>query len=122
MVFAQPENVKKTDERHVDAVQREVMAAISPDGRPPELAAARSGWKQLAIVGMVVAIVGVVVLFITLGPAAGGLASILLVGYIALTVPVWGAGILRGQEERVAHKIAEEVVHPEFHSDSSASR
>lgn len=121
-MLEQPENVKKANEPRVDAVQREVMAAISPDGRPPELAEARSGWKRLAVVGMIVAIVGVAVLFITLGPAAGGLASILLVGYIALTVPVWGAGILRGQEERVAHKIAQNVVHPEFRSDSHTSR
>ncbi|MBL8887677.1 MAG: hypothetical protein JNK16_13545 [Phycisphaerales bacterium] len=121
-MLVQPEDFKKADEPRVDAVQREVMAAISPDGRPPELGAARSGWKQLAIVGMIVAIVGVAVLFITLGPEAGSLASILLVGYIALTVPVWGAGILRGQEERTAHKIAEDVVHPEFRSDSHQSR
>lgn len=122
MMLEQPNEVKRIDDPHVDAVQREVMAAISPDGRPPDLATARAGWKKLALLGIVVAAVGVAILFLTLGPAAGGLASILLVGYIALTVPVWGAGLLRGQEERVAHKIAEEVVHPGFHSDSPASR
>lgn len=110
-MLVQPDE-KNTEDPHVDAVQREVMASISPDGRPPELAAARSGWRQLAIVAILVAILGVIVLFITLGPAAGGLASMLLVGYVALTVPVWGAGLLRGQEERTARKIAEEVVGP----------
>jgi len=116
MTFQQPNEVKRVEDARVDAVQREVMTAISPDGRPPDLARARTGWKQLAVVGLVVAIVGISVLFITLGPTAGGLASILLVGYIALTVPVWGAGLLRGQEERVAHQIAEEVVHPDHQS------
>jgi len=116
MTFEQPKEVtSKAADPQVDAVQREVMTAISPDGRPPDLAEARAGWKKLAILGLVVAIVGVSLLFLTLGPTAGGLASILLVGYIALTVPVWGAGLLRGQEERVAHKIAEEVVHPDHH-------
>jgi hypothetical protein len=116
MTFANPDGTEKAEDPQVDAVQQEVMGAISPDGRPAELAGSRTGWKGLAVVGLVVAIVGVSVLFITLGPAAGGLASILLVGYIALTVPVWGAGLLRGREERVAHEIAKDVVHPDHHA------
>ncbi len=119
MTFEQPVETRTVQDPHVDAVQREVMTAISPDGRPPDLATARRGWRRAVIAGLVIAVVGIVVLIVTLGPTAGALASILLVGYIALTVPVWGAGILRGQEERVAHNIAEQVVHPDHHSHST---
>lgn len=116
MVLEQPKGRNGAADPRVDEVQREVMTVISPDGRPPELAGARAGWRRLAVIGLVVSAACVAVLFTVLGATAGGLASILLIGYIALTVPVWGAGLLRGQEERVAHKIADKVVHTERRS------
>lgn len=120
MTLEQPEKPDEEKDPRVDEVQREVMSQISPDGTPPDLAVARAGWRRTILVGMAISVVGVLVLFLTLGPTAGGLASILFVGYVALTVPVWGAGILRGQEERIARDIAERRVHP-GHRDSPST-
>lgn len=103
----------RVEDPEVDAEQGRVMTAISPDGRPPDIAAARANWRRTVIVAIAVAILGVALLVILLGPTAGGLASILLVGYVALTVPVWGAGLLRGREERIAHDIAQKRIHPD---------
>ncbi|MBX3379581.1 MAG: hypothetical protein KF805_05775 [Phycisphaeraceae bacterium] len=114
MTTAHTDEAERHDDPRVDQVQEEVMAATSPDGRPPQLAGVRAGWRRMAIIGLLAAVAAVALLFATLGLSAGLLATILLAGYVALTVPVWGAGLLRGQEERAAHRIAEEVVHPEY--------
>lgn len=111
MMLEQPHGAEKIEDPLVDSEQQRVMTQISPDGRPPELAHARANWKRTTIIAVACSLIGIALLVLTLGPTAGGLASILLVGYIALTAPVWGAGILRGREERIAHEIAERRVH-----------
>ncbi|MFO0859116.1 MAG: hypothetical protein U0570_01075 [Phycisphaerales bacterium] len=97
----------------VDAVQQQVMRDISPDGRPPPLPTVRSEWKWFIIATAILGLAAIVVLFLSLGAAAGFLAIILLAGYIGLTVPVWGAGLLRGREERDAKVAAQNIVIPD---------
>ncbi|MBX3388109.1 MAG: hypothetical protein KF691_01495 [Phycisphaeraceae bacterium] len=112
MMSEQPNDNKLVPDLEVEIEQQKVMTVISPDGRPPEMASTRINWKRATLIAVVGSLLGVALLIVTLGPTAGGLASILLVGYIALTVPVWGAGLMRGQEEKIAHEIAERRVHP----------
>lgn len=94
----------------VDAIQEEVMTVISPDGRPPEPAKARSEWKWLFLIGIPLGLICIGIMLVKLGLAAGLLATALLLGYVALTVPVWGAGLLRGKEERIAREVAQSHV------------
>lgn len=91
----------------VDAVQKEVMTIISPDGRPPAPAQSRSEWKWLVLLGLPLGLICIGILLVKLGLEAGLLATALLIGYLVLTVPVWGAGLLRGKEERVAREVAQ---------------
>ncbi|HEX8877732.1 MAG TPA: hypothetical protein VF777_13360 [Phycisphaerales bacterium] len=118
-----PENqrtdVPPTQDAAVDAVQRDVMETISPDGRPPEMSTQRREWKWFWLIGIPIGIGAVVVFLVALGPAAGLLGLIILAGMMVMAVPAWGAGLLRGQEERVARNVAEKVVRVDSRPPSS---
>ena len=106
----EPHESKEGKNPAVDAVQREVMGAISPDGRPPDPATARAEWRWFLFVVIPLGIGGVVALFVKFGAAAGTLVGLLGAGYLVLTFPVWGAGLMRGKEERQARQVAEREV------------
>lgn len=89
------------------------MAAKSPDGRPPPRWARLLEWKWSAVAAITLLVVGV-----TLGLAYGvhgpeylfgGFLVALLLG---AAVPAWGAGLLRGREERAARAVAKRTTPP----------
>lgn len=87
----------------VDAVQDEVMAASSSEGHPPPRAWRLAGWHWLAIVVPLLAVLGGLVwVALAVGFAAAALALVLLAVMVGAAAPVWGAGLLRGREERAA--------------------
>lgn len=91
----------------LDLRQDELMAAASPDGNPPTHRQRRLGWWWLAIGASVLIVAGIAWAAIrgvdmTAVLAASGLALVLL----GSAAPVWGAGLLRGREERSARRKA----------------
>ncbi len=99
----------------LDARQVEVMAETSVDGRPPDRESRRSGWRWFLLVAPLVLIALVAGVAWGVGPKAfNGRNVLMAIGVIALmaaaAAPVWGAGLLRGQEERAARKIARRQV------------
>jgi hypothetical protein len=85
----------------VDRVQEEVMAATSPDGRPPHRATRIAEWKWF-IVGAGIAWAAQTVL----GWSSVVTIVALVIFSFAASSPVWGAGLLRRGEERRARKVA----------------
>jgi hypothetical protein len=91
-----------------DVRQDRIMTAGSPDGRPPTHGQRRREWWWLGG-GLVLVIIGGVVYAAVTGAQMMTviLAVVLIAALAAAAVPVWGAGLLRGSEQRSAHRKAE---------------
>lgn len=102
----QPEAAPPESET-VEEVRTELMAQESPDGRPPPVGMRRLEWGALAVatVGALLAAWGLLVMQPRSGPWLIAWGLVLLV-----TVPVWGAALLRGREGRRATREAQTVV------------
>jgi len=85
-----------------DDVADEVMAATSPEGRPPKAALRRFEWWVVGLVMVVMAVIaigaGVWLGLPPIGIIGMGVGAAVLFGLGAW--PVWSAGLLRGGEER----------------------
>jgi hypothetical protein len=89
----------------LDQSQEDVMAARSSDGRPPPSKLMRKEWRWFGIGGVLVfsaLVVWMVVSRASPGSVVAGIAYVVLL--LAAASPVLGAGLLRGGEERAAHK------------------
>lgn len=89
----------------VDSLQDELMSAKSSDGGPPSRGWRLTGWHWLVVLVPLLAIVcGVVWTSLAMGvwTALAGLVLLAVMGLAA--APVWGAGLLRGREERAARR------------------
>lgn len=87
----------------VDALQDKLMIAKSSEGASPSRRWRLSGWHWLAVVVPLIAAIGGVVwvaLAVGIGTALAGM--VLLAVMVGAAVPVWGAGLFRGTEEREA--------------------
>jgi Flp pilus assembly protein TadB len=92
----------------LDARQEELMTSASSEWRPPHRKTRLKGWRWLAGAAIVL------VLGVTTWAALDGvklheigiLAAFSVILMVA-AVPVWGAGLLRGREERAARHEAE---------------
>lgn len=101
----QKQQVAEQVSAQLDRDQEDVMSARSSDGRPPPSTLMRNEWRWFAIgVGLLFAalVVWMVVSRASTGSVAAGVAYVALL--IAAASPVIGAGLLRGGEERAAHK------------------
>ena len=91
----------------VDRAQEEVMTAISPDGRPPERELRTLEWKWVLIAGAV--LLACTVVAVTVSSIAWPtvlFAGVIVLVLIGAAIPTWGAGLLRGGEERQARASA----------------
>ena len=97
-------------EEKVEDVREELMAMESPEGRPPPATMRRIEWGALglATVAALIAAWGLLTMQPRSAPWLVAWALVLLV-----TVPVWGAALLRGREERRAAREAKAVVREE---------
>ena len=88
-----------------DARQDRIMTAESPDGRPPTHDQRRREWWWLGG-GLALLLVGGIVYAVVTGAQAITvvLVVVFLGALIAAAVPVWGAGLLRGREQRSAER------------------
>lgn len=96
----------------VDRIQEEVMAAKSPEGRPPHRRTRIAEWKWFIIgasavgaIAMSLSIFGVIA-----WPTALWVGVLIFLS-LAAASPTWGAGLIRGGEERKARKVALIRVH-----------
>lgn len=92
----------------VDDRQDQLMARDSVDGSPPSRRRRLAEWRWIVIVGPLLAIAAVAFAIMRgAGGAAIALGIVACLAYMLLAGwPVWGAGILRGKEERAARKEA----------------
>lgn len=92
----------------VDDRQDVLMAAESPDGTPPSSQVRSFEWKWVAIVVPIIAIAALS--WAIVGGAGLGLIlaviSALILAFLLGGWPVWGAAILRGQEQHAARSEA----------------
>lgn len=91
----------------VDRVQEEVMTAISPDGRPPHRQSRLVEWKWFIMGASALALCGIAWAAISgiTWPTFVFVAAAICV-FLVGSIPTWGAGLLRGGEEREARKVA----------------
>lgn len=91
----------------VDRVQEEVMAARSPEGRPPHRRTRLAEWKWFIVASVVLALSALIwgALSVVAWQIVAVAAALMLL-FLGATSPVWGAGLLRGGEEREARKTA----------------
>jgi len=88
----------------VDALQDELMVNTSSDGGPPPRAWRLAGWHWVvAMIPVMLLIAATIWVAMTMGIAAAVTGFVVVSVLAAAAVPVWGAGILRGKEERAAH-------------------
>ncbi len=98
----------------VDRVQEEIMTAISPDGRPPHRLLRRAEWKWFVIGGTALALAAVAWAVSSSVPWPTLIfVATLLILFLGAAIPTWGAGLLRGSEERQARKAALIVTPPD---------
>jgi len=105
----------------VDDRQEELMSVLSTDGRPPNRVKLQSAWRWFAL-GAAVLAVGALAVAIMKG-ASGSTLIVGFIGVVAVLIaaaPVWGAGVLRGSEERAARKQA--LIQEALTADRSKSR
>jgi hypothetical protein len=88
-------------------VREELMAVESPDGRPPPALMRRLEWAALGLATLA-ALLAAWGLLATQPRSGAWLVAWALV--LLVTVPVWGAALLRGREERRAAREAKTVV------------
>jgi hypothetical protein len=96
----------------VDAIEEEIMADGTPEGRPPHRETRDFEWR-IAIVVIPIILFGPALLvgyFAGPIPALGTLLFALVM--VCAAGPVWGAGLLRREEHRHAHQQAEHLSHP----------
>jgi hypothetical protein len=96
----------------VDARQDQFMIVNSSDGAPPPRLWRLAGWHWFVVLVPVLLILGGltwIALTVGLGAALAGFVLLVVMGGAA--APVWGAGLLRGGEERLARENA--VIDPE---------
>jgi hypothetical protein len=87
----------------VDAMQDRLMIVKSSDGAPPPRAWRLAGWHWLAVLVPLLAVLGGLVwVGIVMGVGAALVGFVLLAVMGGAAAPVWGAGLLRGSEEREA--------------------
>jgi hypothetical protein len=87
----------------VNAIQDDLMAVASSEGAPPPRGWRLEGWHWLVVVGLALAVLGGLVwVALTKGVLAALAGLALVVIMLGATAPVWGAGLLRGAEERRA--------------------
>ncbi len=94
----------------VDELQDELMSIHSSDGRPPprRLRVAEWRWVVILVPIVLLCIAGwAVSRQLDVGTILGGL--VLVVALVAAGAPVWGAGLMRGSEEREARREAMEA-------------
>ena len=88
-----------------DARQDGIMTAQSPDGRPPRRRLRRREWWWLIAGLLVVLTCGVVYAAVSGAEMMTVILAVVLVtALFGAAVPVWGAGLLRGREQRSAHR------------------
>ncbi len=100
----------------LDQSQEDVMAARSSDGRPPPSKLMRKEWRWFGIGGVLVffaLMTWMVVSRASTGSVVAGVAYVVLL--LAAASPVLGAGLLRGGEERAAHKTVRNRL-PDLHA------
>lgn len=98
----------------VEAKQDQIMTVISSDGASPSRRWQLTGWHWLAIGVPVLMLVGGFVWAVSaagVGMALAGL--VVVVVMFGAAVPVWGAGLFRGGEEREAKVEAQAEVREE---------
>jgi hypothetical protein len=88
-----------------DVRQDRIMTAESPDGRPPTHGQRRREWWWLGG-GLTLLLAGGIVYAAVTGAQAITvvLVVVFLAALVAAAVPVWGAGLLRGREQRSAQR------------------
>ncbi|MBL8746938.1 MAG: hypothetical protein JNK58_11350 [Phycisphaerae bacterium] len=96
-------------EAEVDALEQDLMAVESPEGRPPARELRDAERRVAAIVVPLVVLVPVIVIGLAAGARAAVAALIAALVLMCAAVPVWGAGLLRGSEHRRAHDEAEHI-------------
>lgn len=100
-----PERVHEVEE-----VTQGVMSTVSPEGRPAVTTTHRLP-LVLGIFALVILLGGTVMAAVMFG---GGIAVIMGIAYAMVLLlaasPVWGASLLRNQEEQYAEKRAERIV------------
>ncbi|MGE3107809.1 MAG: hypothetical protein AB7G11_03100 [Phycisphaerales bacterium] len=93
------------DPEVVEAVEHEVMSVASPDGRAPDESSRRYGRVMFLSLGLGSLLIGAILIIVLVGGwYALAAASIYVFLLIVAGMPVWGAGILRRQEESDVHK------------------
>jgi len=87
----------------IDRVQEQVMTEISPEGRPPPRQLRVMEWKWV-LTGAGVLLIGAAVLVATSSMAwpTVAFAVVILLVLMGAAIPTWGAGLLRGGEEKRA--------------------
>lgn len=98
----------------IDLRQDAIMTASSVDGRPPTHTRRRIEWRLIAAACVLVA--GGVGVAVALGGVTPAVAAFGLVYAVLLLLvgagPVLAAGLLRGKEQRAAHRDAEDPPPP----------
>ena len=98
----------------VDAAQDKLMSITSSDGGPPPRGWQLTGWHWLAVVvPLLLVIGGAVWVAWAMGVGVALVGLVLLAAMAGAAAPVWGAGLLRGGEERAARIEAEAEVRAE---------
>jgi hypothetical protein len=94
-------------EKPVDKAQDELMAQESTDGRPPPRPLRIAEWRWAAVVGLIL-LVGVVLWTVSrrLDAKTILVGVALIAALVVAAAPVWGAGLMRGREERDARQQA----------------
>lgn len=91
----------------VDVRQDKIMTLTSSDGRPPSRWQRMTGWRWLGV-GAILLVAGVATWMAVKGVSLGAVAVGAALGVLLLVSasPVLWAGLMRGQEQRTARKIA----------------
>lgn len=96
-----------TEIKEVDRKQDELMAKTSADGAPPEHDLRLSEWRWAAIIVPPTVLIALGAASMSVGNPRAMLIGLAMIGVLALAaIPAWAAGLLRGREERIAHRRA----------------
>lgn len=96
------------EQSEVDALEDDLMAIESPEGRPPDRNIRRAEWRVARILIPAFVFIPAILVTIFAGVVAGIGALFAALVLMCAAAPVWGAGLIRAGEHLHAHEEAEE--------------